>query len=943
MKRTFSRNVFAIAFALGLVAPAMAAEVPMAVHPGAKSGGPERVEFLLPASAAREVNLGFPDALRAKSAGPKSEAPPNRVGVSRRADLDALPAQRLVPAWTEVAGGFVARFTVRSEGALRLRVSVVVPSADDGMEIRFAPAGQADAQVLTANWIRETHGANPGQVWTPSTLGDTQALELFVPGSRRPTGDTGLVHDVSHLFADPFVPASAAGQAKLLECHVNYSCSTNTDQLNAGRAVAQMTYTKSDGNSYVCSGSLINDTGGVRRYFATAHHCISASNEAASLQLGWFFEQPCGGTGNVPGFTTSQGARLLRANFENDFTLLEITGTIPAGTALLGWSTTPMPSGTATFGIHHPAGARKALSNGSSTGKIAVSFGEGANVYRVSANRILWQSGITEGGSSGSPILSGAGTLRGTLSAGPRNQSCSGTRESYYSDFSLAFPLVQQWLSPSAAAADDYPNTATAAVATTAYDNAFLKVRLETGTDQDWFKFTFPQAGVWIVYTTPEPGQAAVDTFGRIYASDGTTLLIDNDDDPAGAFGTNFAFYLNVSAPGTFYLQVSGFQGATGSFELNSIYDPSDDHSDLAFLGTSIALGQSRSGVIEAGGDSDYFILDMAQAGALTLASSGSTDVVGVLRNAQQQVVAFNDDASASERNFRLSANVSAGRYYLQVAGFDVQTTGAYSVTASLASSAGPNYTGLWWIPAESGWGINTNHQGDVLFATLFTYATDGEALWLVASNLARQPDGSFTGQLFRTRGPAYFSAPWNPSAVTATPVGTMTWRFSGTTSAQLVYTYEGRTVTKSVVRQDFASPVPTCSPTTASRASETNYQDLWWGGASESGWGINFTHQGTAIFGTLFNYDGAGRDLWLFSAMTRQGDGSFNGLMYYAQGPAYFTLPWTPIRTTEVGAMTFRPTSGDRGTLTYNVGATQVVKSVSRQDFGLANRPVCR
>jgi hypothetical protein len=276
------------------------------------------------------------------------------------------------------------------------------------------------------------------------------------------------------------------------------------------------------------------------------------------------------------------------------------------------------------------------------------------------------------------------------------------------------------------------------------------------------------------------------------------------------------------------------------------------------------------------------------------------------------------------------------------VVGYDPDTTGPYSVTVSLASGAAPNYTGLWWIPSENGWGINTNHQGDVLFATLFTYATDREALWLVASNLARQADGSFTGSLFRTTGPPYAASPW-PLTVRATEVGTMTWRFSSATSAQLVYTYEGRTVTKNVIRQEFASPVPTCSPTTASRAGETNYQDLWWGGPSENGWGINFTHQGTFVFGTLFTYDNAGRDLWLFSGMPRQADGSFRGPLSYAVGPPYFTLPWTPITPTDVGTMTFRPTSGDRGTLTYNVGSTTVVKNILRQDFGLANRPVCR
>ena len=44
------------------------------------------------------------------------------------------------------------------------------------------------------------------------------------------------------------------------------------------------------------------------------------------------------------------------------------------------------------------------------------------------------------------------------------------------------------------------------------------------------------------------------------------------------------------------------------------------------------------------------------------------------------------------------------------------------------------NHEGLWWnSPAgsESGWGINLAHQGDEIFATWFTYAHEGNPMWL--------------------------------------------------------------------------------------------------------------------------------------------------------------------------------------------------------------------
>src|SRR6185436_903486 len=50
--------------------------------------------------------------------------------------------------------------------------------------------------------------------------------------------------------------------------------------------------------------------------------------------------------------------------------------------------------------------------------------------------------------------------------------------------------------------------------------------------------------------------------------------------------------------------------------------------------------------------------------------------------------------------------------------------------------SAVRNYQGLFYkFPAESeaGWGINFTHQGNVIFATWFTYDAAGKPLWFAA------------------------------------------------------------------------------------------------------------------------------------------------------------------------------------------------------------------
>ena len=91
------------------------------------------------------------------------------------------------------------------------------------------------------------------------------------------------------------------------------------------------------------------------------------------------------------------------------------------------------------------------------------------------------------------------------------------------------------------------------------------------------------------------------------------------------------------------------------------------------------------------------------------------------------------------------------------------------------AKSAPPfsNLTDLWWNPGQPGWGLNiVQHASGKLFITWFVYGSDGRPVWYVMPDGAWTKWYSYSGDIYRTSGPALAQA-FDPKAVKATRVGT--------------------------------------------------------------------------------------------------------------------------------------------------------------------------
>jgi len=229
------------------------------------------------------------------------------------------------------------------------------------------------------------------------------------------------------------------------------------------------------------------------------------------------------------------------------------------------------------------------------------------------------------------------------------------------------------------------------------------------------------------------------------------------------------------------------------------------------------------------------------------------------------------------------------------------------------------NLTDVWFDPEDPGWGLFVDHQGIAMFATLFTHDGAGNPTWLVMSNGVRQPDGSFSGMLFRTRGPAA------QAIDDIAPVGILRLTPLAGGGAKVLFVVDGQSTSRTMQRFLFdAAPRP-CGWSVGMPKSplrSANFTALW-SDPREQGWGVAVSHQGDTVFGVLFTYDAENRPSWAVMSHGRQAaTGLFSGELYRAAKG----------RIGEVGSMTLEFSAGDQGTVSYRVDGVDFRAPIARQ-----------
>lgn len=183
---------------------------------------------------------------------PKGDAGPLLVGRSRRDAVLGLPKSVRSIRLEEHGDGHIGHLSITSPGARALRVALRIDEVIAGMEIRVAGGTKAKAGTAAFRYpLREAGfvGQRAVEIWTPTTSGESQLVEVMVPlGARVPTV---TVENLSHLFVDPAeaAPSSARGAEKVLSCHVNFTCVTDPVIVQAGASVARLAITVATGET----------------------------------------------------------------------------------------------------------------------------------------------------------------------------------------------------------------------------------------------------------------------------------------------------------------------------------------------------------------------------------------------------------------------------------------------------------------------------------------------------------------------------------------------------------------------------------------------------------------------------------------------------------------------------------------------------------------------
>ncbi len=420
------------------------------------------------AQDARTVALGPLAATSVKAAALVDPGTPLQIGQARSVGDTATPeaAARLLRWQPGARGTQVAALRFVAEGAHGVRLGVLVQALPEGAVLRAYGTPQGDVVQISARQLQELAARNAQggadetvarTWWSPDFGGAQTTLEIEVASAADIAAVRLSVPRLSHFTQAPQQAEEALLPKAAGSCNVDVAC--RPEYLEQSRSVARMLFVREDGQTYLCTGTLMNDASSSGTpYFLSANHCVGTQAVASTLTTDWFLRAPgCGAAGTTPAATrVAGGATLLYAAARTDTAFMRLNNPPPAGIVYAGsYFGTPLQPGTALADVHHPAGDPQKISLGTLQ-RYSVcggSFCSSSDATEGTYLTLNWQSGVVEGGSSGSAAFVTLGERRyvvGQLLGG--SSSCAvPTGVDHYGRFDLSYrEAIKNWLNPGA-------------------------------------------------------------------------------------------------------------------------------------------------------------------------------------------------------------------------------------------------------------------------------------------------------------------------------------------------------------------------------------------------------------------------------------------------------------------------------------------------------------
>ena len=354
-------------------------------------------------------------------------------------------------------GDRIWRILISSEGALSLNFI---------FDNLFIPKGGSlylynDDQSDLLGAYTSDQNQEGGVLGTWLVKGDAVWIEYYEPQN---VIDQGTLHiaKATHGYRNADTFNQAKGLNDSGNCNLDVDCSIGEDWEELKDHNKRSAGILLSGGSGFCSGALINNTqNDGTPYFLTADHCFS--NPASwAFRFGWISPNTvCATTensSNGPTNMTISGATLRARDAGSDFALVEINSEIPEewDRVFAGWDKSDnFPE--YQVGIHHPSGdvMKVCRDNNSATKEV----NGGAQTWEIVGGGLYggWEIGVTEPGSSGSPLFDQEGRIIGQLYGG--GAACAGTNDNgafdYYGRVGVSWEgggtsstRLRDWLDP---------------------------------------------------------------------------------------------------------------------------------------------------------------------------------------------------------------------------------------------------------------------------------------------------------------------------------------------------------------------------------------------------------------------------------------------------------------------------------------------------------------